>query len=181
MPEKSKARAPATAVPAPITEQRAHPRYPFTAAVEAYDPATKLRMKGRTSDLSRGGCYVDTISPFGVGTVAKVRFTKNEKTFDVEARVVYSQPGMGMGIMFTALLPEQSGVVDRWIGEITGEVTTGSDEDVFGPPAGGGDNAAATKLKEEQQYVLNDLVITLMRNGILREPEGKAMLAKLHR
>jgi hypothetical protein len=83
--------------------------------------------------------------------------------------------------MFTAMLPEQSGVVERWIGEITGEVTAGSDENVFGPPAEGGDTAAAIKLKEEQHYVLNDLVIALMRKGILKETEGKAMLAKLHR
>jgi hypothetical protein len=180
MSDKATANAPDTAVPAPIIEHRTHPRYPFTATVEAYDPATRLRIKGRTSDLSRGGCYVDTISPFGVGTVAKIRFTKDEKTFDVEARVIYSQPSMGMGVMFTSLLPEQAGVIDRWIGETTGEVTVGSDENVFGPPADGGDSAATIKLKEEQQYVLSDLVIALMRKGILKEDEGKDMLAKLH-
>ena len=41
--------------------------------------------------------------------------------------------------------------------------------------------AIAAKLKEEQQYVLNDLIITLMRKGALTESEGKTMLARLHR
>jgi hypothetical protein len=162
----------------PLGERRKHPRHPFTATVEAFDPVTKLRIKGRTSDLSRGGCYVDTISPFGIGTFAKVRITRDNKAFDVEARVVYSQASMGMGLMFTALLPEKSGVIDRWIGEVTGEILEDS-EAGFDPSEQS--EADATKLKDEQQFVLNDLVITLMRKGILAESEGKEMLKKLHR
>ena len=163
-----------------VAELRTHPRHPFTATIEAFDPATKIRIKGRTSDLSRSGCYVDTISPFGIGTSAKVRITKDNKEFDAEARVVYSQASMGMGIMFTAQLPEQSGVIERWIAEASGEISEGSHAG-FGLPEQSEETTAEAKLKEAQQYVLNDLVITLMRKGILKESEGKAMLARLHR
>ena len=162
-------------------ERRTYPRHAFTATVEAYDPATKLRVKGRTSDLSRGGCYVDTISPFGLGTCAKVRITKDSKTFDTEARVVYMQASMGMGMMFSDLLPPQVEVIDRWIGEATGEIAESSGGDFVVGAGNSGEAAAASKLKEEQQYVLNDLVIALMHKGILEEAEGKAMLARLHR
>lgn len=161
-------------------ERRTQVRHPFTATVEAFDLAAKLRVKGRTSDLSRSGCYMDTMSPFPVGTPTKVRITKDKKTFDAEARVIYSQASMGMGLVFTALLPEHSGVLERWIGEITGEATE-DPADSFGPSQESDESAAETKLKEEQQYVLNDLVIALMRKGILPEAEGKAMLARLHR
>jgi hypothetical protein len=169
---------PAASNPPAVAERRTDQRYSFTAAIEAFDPITKLRVKGRTSDLSRGGCYVDTISPFGIGTSIKVRITRENKTFDVEGRVVYSQASMGMGIAFVALLPAQSGMIDRWIGEATGEITESSDTG-FGSPEQSED--ATTKLKEEQQYVLNDLIIALMRKGSLTESEGKIMLARLHR
>jgi hypothetical protein len=160
-----------------VTERRTDPRHSFTATVEAFDTVAKLRVKGRTSDLSRGGCYVDTISPFGIGTLAKVRITRDNKTFDVEARVVYSQASMGMGLMFTALLPEKSGVIDRWIGEVTGAILEDSDAG-FAPEQS---EAGASELRDERQFVLNELVISLMRKGVLPESEGKAMLKKLHR
>ena len=41
-------------------ERRRHARYPFTATVEALEPKSQMLIQGRTSDLSRGGCYVDT-------------------------------------------------------------------------------------------------------------------------
>ena len=85
-----------------------------------------------------------------------------------------------MGIMFTAQLPEQSGVIERWIAEASGEISEGSHAG-FGLPEQNEESTAEAKLKEAQQYVLNDLVITLMRKGILKESEGKAMLARLHR
>ena len=34
-------------------------------------------------------------------------------------------------------------------------------------------------LREESNYVLNELIIALMRKGVLTEAEGKAMLKKL--
>jgi len=35
--------------------------------------------------------------------------------------------------------------------------------------------------KNEQYYVLNELIISLMRKGVLTDAEGKAMLEKLLR
>jgi len=45
----------------------------------------------------------------------------------------------------------------------------------------GEQGSGSNDLHEEQFYVLNELVIRLMRKGTLTEVEGKAMLKKLHR
>ena len=53
-------------------ERRKHSRYSFSAAVELMEMRSAARIQGRLSDLGRGGCYIDTISPFGVGAEVNV-------------------------------------------------------------------------------------------------------------
>jgi hypothetical protein len=37
-------------------EKRRHPRFPFSAGGEAFDPQANVRVTGRLSDISRSGC-----------------------------------------------------------------------------------------------------------------------------
>jgi PilZ domain len=76
---------------------------------------------GRTSDLGLGGCYVDTLSPFPVGTEAKIKILRDNESFDAQAKVVYSLMGMGMGLAFVSALPKQVRVFQRWLQEISGQ------------------------------------------------------------
>src|ERR1700689_2440283 len=82
------------------TERRHHLRFPFSATVEAVEIKSGTKITGRTSDLGLGGCYVDTLSPFPVGTEAKMRIIRETETFEAQVRVVYSLIGMGMGLAF---------------------------------------------------------------------------------
>ena len=97
-------------------DRRSHPRYAFTAAVEIVAGEPGPRLKTRVRDLSEKGCYVDSDSPFALGIVADVRITKGVESFEARARVVYTQPGKGMGLMFTAVEPLQLGTLNTWIG-----------------------------------------------------------------
>jgi PilZ domain len=99
-------------------ERRRHPRYAFTAEVELIDANSGLSMKGRTSDLSCGGCYVEMFSPLPKGTFLKLRITKWQQTFEAQAKVAYSRVGMGMGLTFTMLDPTQRPMIETWIGQI---------------------------------------------------------------
>src|SRR5580692_5347881 len=81
-------------------ERRRNLRFPFTATVEATENIRGTKVTGRTSDLSLGGCYVDTLNPFSVGTDAKVRIQRENVTFEAQARVIFSANGMGMGLAF---------------------------------------------------------------------------------
>jgi hypothetical protein len=98
-------------------DRRTHPRYAFTAAVEIVADEPGARLKTRVRDLSQQGCYVDTDSPFALGTAMDVRIIKGAKSFEARARVVYNQAGKGMGLMFTAVEPEQLGTLNTWITE----------------------------------------------------------------
>jgi hypothetical protein len=104
-----------------MPERRSFPRYSFTASAEVTDVKSQTRINGRISDLARGGCYVDTISPFIVDKDVKVRIVKDKAWFAAEGRVVYSAIGMGMGLMFTVVEPTECLILEKWIAKLSGE------------------------------------------------------------
>lgn len=108
----------ASSAPAPAAaDRRAHPRYALAAGVEVVAAASGERIKARLRDLSRQGCYVDAENPFALETAVKARIAKGARSFEVQARVVYTQKGSGMGLMFTVVEPDQSTTLDAWISE----------------------------------------------------------------
>ena len=106
--------------PVEPAEKRSCPRYPFSGVVEAFDIAGDVRLMGRLSDLSRNGCYVDTINPFAKGAAATLTITKDARSFTTQSKVVYSSVGMGMGLLFTTAEPEQLRVLGSWLSELSG-------------------------------------------------------------
>jgi hypothetical protein len=98
-------------------DRRTHPRYAFSAGIEVVDAGSGARINTRVRDLSERGCYANTPNPFELGTVADLRITKGDKSFVARARVVYNQPGKGMGLMFTGVDPLQAGTLETWIAE----------------------------------------------------------------
>src|SRR6267143_272969 len=113
--EEEKAAGP-SAAPAGA-DRRTHPRYEFTAAVEVIAAESGARIETRVRDLSQQGCYVDTNKPLPLGTVTDVRITKRTQLFEARGRVVYSRVGKGMGLVFTAIEPEQRDTLATWLAE----------------------------------------------------------------
>src|SRR5713226_3532702 len=104
---------PVSSSPAPAgADRRTQPRYTFTAVAEVVAAASGARSKTRVRDLSQQGCYLDTDSPLPLGIAVDVRITKGAKSLEAQARVVYNQPGKGMGLMFTAVEPEHRETLD---------------------------------------------------------------------
>ena len=98
-------------------DRRIHPRYEFIAAVEVRVAESGARIETRVRDLSQQGCYVDTDTPFPLQTVTDIRMTKRGQKFEARARVVYSQVSKGMGLVFTAVAPEQLVTLETWLAE----------------------------------------------------------------
>jgi len=98
-------------------DRRTHPRYEFVAAVEVVAAESGARIETRVRDLSQQGCYVDTNNALPLGTVTDVRITKGAQLFEAHARVVYSRASKGMGLVFTAIEPEQLGILETWLAE----------------------------------------------------------------
>jgi hypothetical protein len=155
-------------------DRRTTPRYSFTAEAEALDAHSRARMSARTSDISRGGCYVDTFCPFPKNSSVKIRMLRDNQALVADAKVVYSQLGMGMGLSFSAIDAENRQVLETWIGELSG--TTPIVFKVISPAK---PIAPPQVVKNDASYVVGELIIALMRRGALSPPEGNALLLKL--
>jgi PilZ domain len=156
------------AVASPV-ERRRNLRFPFSATVEAVETKSGTKVTGRTTDLGLGGCYVDTLSPFPVGTEAKIRIMRESETFEAQARVVYSLMGMGMGMAFVSAQPKQVRLFQRWVQEISGQ----------GAPQQAAEVKRVEQTQTLQNVVLSDLILTLIQKKVLTEREGKDLLHKL--
>ena len=60
-------------MPDVMTDRRSSPRYALILSAEVSDKAKLAKLAGRTSDISRTGCYIDTLNPIPAGTTVVVR------------------------------------------------------------------------------------------------------------
>lgn len=86
-------------------ERRETARLKLRVPVEIYTEGSDSPIRGATSDLSLGGCYIETIFPFPVGTELELKL-QIDGTLLVLATVVTCDPQVGNGIHFSKMLPE---------------------------------------------------------------------------
>jgi len=58
------------------------------------------RYDTRVTEISMGGCYVDSRAAFPRNSNVEIRFTKDGLSFKAEGRVLYTVPSVGSGIVF---------------------------------------------------------------------------------
>lgn len=159
-------------------ERRNSARYPFTAMCDATEPRSGAKTIGRTSDLGRGGCYIDTIGPFPEGTNLIVRINRDQQTLKIAARVIFAQPGMGMGLAFAAAEPDQRGTLDQWIAELSGEPLT-KPGSVAPASSAACDSFDGVKDSGDQAIeAVRELIQLLLQKRVLTDAEGKSLLQK---
>jgi hypothetical protein len=95
-------------------ERRSAARKAFVAETQVVELSSGAKLFGRTCDLAIRGCYVDTLTPFPVGTAVGIRLKKKDTTVEARGNVVYQVPGLGMGIAFFDLTPENSATLEKW-------------------------------------------------------------------
>jgi c-di-GMP-binding flagellar brake protein YcgR len=86
-------------------ERREYPRVKISVPVEIHVEGSASPIRGATSDLSLGGCYIETIFPFPVGTALDLKL-QIETTLPIDAIVVTCDPQVGNGMKFAKMLPE---------------------------------------------------------------------------
>ena len=103
-------------MPDVMADRRAAPRYPLVLVADVIERSNGNRFYARTSDVSRTGCYVDTLNPLPAGTAILILLTHRGEAIEIPARVVYASPALGMGIHFDEPVPpQQLATLDRWL------------------------------------------------------------------
>jgi hypothetical protein len=103
------------------SERREAPRHPFIASAEETDLTSGALLSARVSELSLKGCYLDTLNPFPKGTQIRLVIFHGGATFTAHATVIYPQPNMGTGVVFSPVEPKQLEVLMKWLAELGGK------------------------------------------------------------
>lgn len=98
--------------------KRAVRRCSFVASVEVTDITSGTKLSARTSEIGMGGCYVDVLNPFPVGTGLSLRILRDQGVLSAKAKVVYCDPKFGMGVAFTEIAPKDKALLESWLAEI---------------------------------------------------------------
>jgi hypothetical protein len=99
-------------------KERAVKRCPFVASVEVLELGTGTKLVARTSEIGLGGCYIDALTPFGIGTAVAIRIVRDQGSFHAKGKIVYADATFGMGLKFEGLDPEQRAILENWVAEI---------------------------------------------------------------
>jgi hypothetical protein len=150
------------------TERRGTTRHMFTAAAEVVELKSGARFSTRTTDLGPGGCFVDTVCPFPVGSKVRVTLQKSKTTFQTGGTVVYSQMGLGMGISFEDQDDARRMALGEWLAEITGDCQAIPEIVRMPMPPGSHRGPEWTSLVR--------LIHLMIGKGILTEAEGTSVL-----
>lgn len=97
-------------------DRRNSPRYSLIVPATFVESGGDARISARTSDVSRTGCYIDTLTPIPKGTTLRIILTRGDETFETTGKVAYMSPGLGMGIQFDQPVDAlQLAVLGRWL------------------------------------------------------------------
>jgi len=159
---------------APAADRRISMRYQFTAAAEVVEHSTGARFSTRTTDLGPGGCFVDTLVPFPVGSNIRVALHKGKNTFETEGTVVYAQSGLGMGLAFQDLNAEEAAALRDWLAEVTKEKE--SAYEILRTAQPESTPSAFSTLRGMDKAMMVRMIHLLVGKGLLTESEGSAVL-----
>lgn len=98
---------PPTAGPATAQgiNRRRRQRHKVSFHLELRDERNDVPLRVAATDISGNGCYIETLTPFPVGTNLKVQFWIEEERINSTAVVRTCDPAVGMGIEFVGLTP----------------------------------------------------------------------------
>jgi hypothetical protein len=155
-----------TATSTKEAERRGGDRHLVIATAEVTELSSGARFSTRTTDLGPGGCFVDTLTPFPVGSKVRVTVFKANSRFETRGVVVYSQQGLGMGVAFEELAANEREALDKWISELT-----------HGRVAIPESKLPSQKLREvvNDRAALVRLIQLMISKGLLTEAEGSSV------
>ena len=101
------------AVSAP--DRRGEVRHPCRLGAELYRGGSKTPERCTLSDISDGGCYVETSDTLAAGTQVEILVRTEDVKLKLSGKVHASHPGFGMGVEFTRRTEQQREQVKQLI------------------------------------------------------------------
>lgn len=100
-----------------VANRRGGPRVTLVAEAIITDTKTGTSFRGRISELASKGCYLDVLNPLPDGSAVSVKIKRDKGVFESKGKIVYNNPGMGLGVEFQDTPAEQQQLLDGWLAE----------------------------------------------------------------
>jgi CheY-like chemotaxis protein len=97
------------------SDRRIKSRHACHLGAEVYAVGSTVPYRCSLSDISIGGCYVESPQPFPIGTMVDIKVRTEAFRVQVRGTVQSSHPGFGMGVEFTLRTPDQKKQVEQLI------------------------------------------------------------------
>lgn len=123
----------------------------------------------KLTDLSLGGCYVETESPFPQSSVVDLCLKAAEMEIHTEGMVRVMHPGYGMGVEFSARTEAQRKHVEDFIGCLAGQPGTEPHLEASPRSLNAGPDFAR---HDDTEGVSEDPLLDLLRTGTTMEQEN---------
>jgi hypothetical protein len=81
-------------------DRRAHPRMKCRVTIELHAEAGGIPLFANLTDISMGGCYVETSSILTAGSKITLRFSMDDTNLAAEGVVARLDPGTGIAVQF---------------------------------------------------------------------------------
>lgn len=101
-------------------ERRSAPRHACDLGVQIKPPGSDVTLWSRCTDISQGGCYIDSRSPLVSGTEFELTLFLAGDSLALTALVRTSFPSMGMGVQFEFASEDQRVQLRRYLRERLG-------------------------------------------------------------
>jgi c-di-GMP-binding flagellar brake protein YcgR len=108
-----------SSVPNPAEKRRhqRHQRYQVAVQVELYPEGATAPLRTATTETSLGGCYVETMFTFPVGTLLGLTLWLGDKKVTTRCRVATCFPQVGNGLEFVGLGADNQKQLERFLAE----------------------------------------------------------------
>ena len=103
---------------APPPDRRRYPRHGVQLQIELRQEDSDVPLRLETSDLSRGGCYVQLMMTLPLATPVAATLWLGDSAVRIRGRVVTRHPQFGNGIMFLEFEGEGEQILARYLESI---------------------------------------------------------------
>lgn len=158
--------------PGDRAERRKFPRKPCRAEAQFWTEGSSVRLSGMLADISRNGCYIETLAPLPIDTPVGLALLVANSHLQASGKVRTSETGLGMGVAFTSLSPKDSEVLARIAPPAKGESFPTR-------PAAPAPRSPSESRQPTTADALEAVVRALLRKGVLTREELAAEFEKL--
>jgi hypothetical protein len=108
-------------------DRRHYPRYTVQVQIEIHPEGTDVPMRFETTDISRGGCYVQMMMPFKIGCSVRIMLWLDGRPIIIRGKVVTHHPQFGNGITFVEFEGEGDKLLKQYLEDVVNDDSRGHD------------------------------------------------------